>query len=35
MEYGGLTSDLIGNKLICFGSNGIAMFTRLQTSVAT
>ncbi len=35
MEYGGLTSDQIGNKLICFGLDGVVMFTGLQTGVAT
>ncbi len=35
MEYKGLTFDQIGNKLICFGSNGVVVFTRLYTGVAT
>jgi hypothetical protein len=34
MEYKVLTSNQIGNKLICFGLDGIVMFTWLQTGVA-
>jgi hypothetical protein len=35
MEYGGLTFHKIGSKLICFGSDGTALFIGLQISVAT
>jgi hypothetical protein len=35
MEYGGLTFDEIGSKLVCFGSDGVTMFKGLQISVAT
>jgi hypothetical protein len=35
MEYGSLIVDKIGTKLICFGLNKIALFTKLQIDVAT
>jgi hypothetical protein len=35
MDYGGLIVGQIGSKLICFGSNGFLVFTRLQIGVAT
>ncbi len=35
MDYGGLIFDQIGSKLICFGSNGVVVFTGLQIGVAT
>jgi hypothetical protein len=35
MDYGGLIIDQIHSKLICFGSNGVAVFIRLQIGVAT
>jgi hypothetical protein len=35
MEYGNLIVDKIGNKLICFGLEKIALVMKLQTSVAT
>jgi hypothetical protein len=34
MDYGGLIIDQIGSKLICFGSNGVVVFTCLQIGVA-
>ncbi len=34
MEYGGLTSDQIARKLICFGSHGVVVFIGLQIGVA-
>jgi hypothetical protein len=35
MDNGGLIVDQIGSKLICFGSNGVVVFTGLQIGVAT
>jgi hypothetical protein len=34
MDYGGLIVYQIGSKLICFGSNGVLMFTWLKIGVA-
>ncbi len=33
VEYGGLTIEHIANKLVCFDSNGVAMFIDLHTNV--
>jgi hypothetical protein len=33
VEYGGLTIEQIANKLVCFDSNGVAMFINLHTDV--
>jgi hypothetical protein len=33
VEYGGVTVEQITNKLVCFGSNGVVMFTSVHTSV--
>lgn len=35
MEYGSLIVEYIVNKVVCFYSNGIVMFTNMHTSVVT
>jgi len=35
MEYGSLIVEYIVNKVVCFDSNGIGMFTNMHTSVVT
>ncbi len=35
MEYGGLTTKHVVNKLTFFASNKVAMFTSIQTNVVT
>ncbi len=35
VEYGGLTIEQIAIKLICFGLNGVVVFTDIHISVAT
>ncbi len=35
MEYGSSIVEYIVSKVVCFGSNGIVMFTNMHTSVGT
>ncbi len=35
MEYGSSIVEYIVSKVVCFGSNGVVMFTNMHTSVAT
>jgi hypothetical protein len=35
VEYGGLTIEQIAIKLICFGLNGVVVFTDIHIGVAT
>jgi len=35
MDYGGLTIQHVVNKLICFASDKVTMFTTIQTTVVT
>jgi hypothetical protein len=35
MEYGSSIVEYIVSKVVCFGSNGVVMFTNMHTIVAT